>query len=442
MREGCRQFWNGRGKGTLLVLFLVPVLRLLLPRGAEANVQEVFGFSARAAGMGNAFTAIAEDFSACYYNPAGLAQLDHHRVTVGYAFCQPRLKQHLLSSPGKTHSEESTSFQSIIFGSTVDLTRIFDTRGHNLVLGVAGCLGGDDFRAGYRIHDWRPEVPRFLRYGDYANRTHVFSGLGLEVFKEKLWVGAGFNLWQTLNVEDLDAQMDFGSNVVAKELNVNGEFEMGPIAGLLFKPFPWLALGYAYRDEMAQDDLIRVTAVLDLAGFPVTLEEVFLHFRDYFLPWNMTLAVLARPAERLLVSLDLTYYHWSDFSLPAWEGRIQEWENTVLPRLGLEYGIRQDLVLRAGYFYEASPVPDQRDILSNQLDFDRHVLSVGLGYVFSALPCIGELPFQYPISVDAFFQYQWMQDREQKKDPSTAQEGWRIEGYQIATGLGLTVGFR
>jgi len=35
-----------------------------------------------------------------------------------------------------------------------------------------------------------------------------------------------------------------------------------------------------------------------------------------------------------------------------------------------------------------------------------------------------------------------MEDREQKKDPSTGQEGWRIEGPQIATGLGLTVGFR
>lgn len=39
-----------------------------------------FGTGARAIGMGEAFTAIADDASAVYYNPAGIAQLDHNEI--------------------------------------------------------------------------------------------------------------------------------------------------------------------------------------------------------------------------------------------------------------------------------------------------------------------------------------------------------------------------
>ncbi|MCX8093529.1 MAG: hypothetical protein N3E50_05115 [Candidatus Goldbacteria bacterium] len=39
-----------------------------------------FGTGARAIGMGEAFSAIADDASAVYYNPAGIAQLDHNEI--------------------------------------------------------------------------------------------------------------------------------------------------------------------------------------------------------------------------------------------------------------------------------------------------------------------------------------------------------------------------
>ncbi|HRU38780.1 MAG TPA: hypothetical protein P5511_02795, partial [Candidatus Goldiibacteriota bacterium] len=44
------------------------------------NKYNPFGSGARAIGMGEAFTAIADDATAIYYNPAGLAQLDHNEV--------------------------------------------------------------------------------------------------------------------------------------------------------------------------------------------------------------------------------------------------------------------------------------------------------------------------------------------------------------------------
>ena len=45
------------------------------------NKWNPYGVGARALGMGEAFTAIADDASAVYYNPAGLAQMDHNELS-------------------------------------------------------------------------------------------------------------------------------------------------------------------------------------------------------------------------------------------------------------------------------------------------------------------------------------------------------------------------
>lgn len=427
-----------RKKCIFFIMAAFSVLLLALPIKTWANISEVFGLSPKATGMGNAFTAIADDFSACYYNPAGLAQSDHHQFTVGYTFCQPRFKQYRLSNPNVPKEKEEVNFRSIIFGTLVDLTRIINTRGHNLVLGVAA-TAGDNFLSGWRFHDWNPEVPRFIRHGDYMNRAHVYSGVGLEVLKGKLYVGAGINFWQNINVPKLTLKTNLlNQEVLEREAIIGADAEISPIFGILIKPFPWLSLGYTYRDEWSLDLPADLTDIIALGPIEIPAEIKILG-RDYFLPWNMTVGMAVRPLERLLLSVDVTYYHWSSFDLPMWEGKYPEWDNTVLPRLGVEYRVWEELVLRAGYYYEKSPIPDQSNVPSNHLDFNKHVVSTGLGYSFTKLPFVGELPLSYPISVDTFFQYQIMEDRTQIK--SNGQPGWRIEGYQTALGIGISSGF-
>jgi long-subunit fatty acid transport protein len=43
------------------------------------------GMGARALGMGGAFVAVADDANAIYYNPAGLANVEGHKVTSLYS---------------------------------------------------------------------------------------------------------------------------------------------------------------------------------------------------------------------------------------------------------------------------------------------------------------------------------------------------------------------
>ncbi len=68
-------------KSILITVFTIMVTgSLLYSQSAEEAVNllhDMHGFGARAQSMGNAFTGVADDYSAVYWNPAGLAQLNY-----------------------------------------------------------------------------------------------------------------------------------------------------------------------------------------------------------------------------------------------------------------------------------------------------------------------------------------------------------------------------
>ena len=66
-----------------LVLICTAVCALAAP--AHADDMEQFGFGARAQAMGNAYTALASDGTATYWNPAGLILSRHLNLTFGYS---------------------------------------------------------------------------------------------------------------------------------------------------------------------------------------------------------------------------------------------------------------------------------------------------------------------------------------------------------------------
>ena len=73
-------------KKFIVICFLF--IHIILPAAAERTYTAdflTFGTGARPLGMGNAFTAIADEASTTYYNPAGIAQLTHHEFNFMHA---------------------------------------------------------------------------------------------------------------------------------------------------------------------------------------------------------------------------------------------------------------------------------------------------------------------------------------------------------------------
>lgn len=67
-----------------IVFSLLSVMGLLFfSSWCQAGVNDTFGVGAKAAALGGAFTAYADDFSAIHYNPAGLTQTKGVIGTIG-----------------------------------------------------------------------------------------------------------------------------------------------------------------------------------------------------------------------------------------------------------------------------------------------------------------------------------------------------------------------
>jgi len=67
----------------ILVILMMGAISVSVVDTGWADFEDL-GVGARPIGMGNAYTALADDVNSIYYNPAGLAQLDESQFTSGY----------------------------------------------------------------------------------------------------------------------------------------------------------------------------------------------------------------------------------------------------------------------------------------------------------------------------------------------------------------------
>jgi long-chain fatty acid transport protein len=104
--------------------------------------------------------------------------------------------------------------------------------------------------------------------------------------------------------------------------------------------------------------------------------------------------------------------------------------------VGAEYGLLDGvLLLRAGYFFEASPAPDQPG-KTNYIDADKHAFSVGVGL---RLPDPSGV-FPKPIELDLAGQWVHVVERRYEKDDPADPVGDYVASGRVLTVSG-SMGF-
>lgn len=444
------------GRARHAAWLLVTAVGLLACPPADAENLEEFGLGPRAQAMGGAFTALASDGTAAYYNPAGLILSRHINLTVGFSY-----------------ADFSMSFSSENGGSAVDdeATRVPPLSA--LTIGVSTTFPLDEpDRLGFGLAIFLPTrgiidleakaestQPEWFIYGKRHNRLQLIPALGVKVTD---WASVGLGLPLVLSADGRTRIEGGLTTPVETTLDLTLEPAFGAIASLMFTPASWISVGITYRSEMEMRVEFPALAVLEGIPLDIVLESV-----QYFSPHQVQAGVAINLSDDLLVTLDAAWVNWSAYDTVFLE--VTSTSATVIlhpdvelrdvfsVKLGGEFATTDWLMLRAGYSFRTSAVQDQGDEPTNLIDSPKHMISVGFGLAFGQEPeditekakekkkgrsqTIGEALEDASFDFDFFLQYHIHSQVTADKAPGDPVGDWEASGGVLNVGFTITARF-
>ena len=471
-----------RRLGTLIVLtVIVACSGTARPACAQTGqFFDEFGASPKSIAMGQAFTAVADDFSAAYYNPAGLSQIHSiAAVTIGYFYAKPEARATFSWGPDRYDNDLPLSISE-------------QKSSHGAIIGVASDLDIPSLvraypwfrRLGFGLVFWL-NLPEMLQYhtGPEAYRPHcVRYDRGFSInsmvfalsFEATSWLslGAGAFLSQKVYTQEHNMSAINRSNffpipipgwvpdeVIGTRLSVVSQAEafVVPLAGLLLRPpirrlEDKLSFGVSWRrGQKVHHGRGRMKVGLGYENpdgsfaWYTFLAELDKTAIVGFQPTQVTFALAVRPLEGLLISADVTWKDWSKYVTYLDQPPDPPFQDTWVPRVGAEYGLRpqstspwfswmERIAIRAGYFFEPTPVP-HLESRENNLDTDMDVISAGLEIGFSSWD--GWLRH----TLEAYYQIHLLRERRFYKTEDTWFGPGVLDGRVWSFGVSLTTSF-
>jgi long-chain fatty acid transport protein len=220
--------------------------------------------------------------------------------------------------------------------------------------------------------------------------------------------------------------------------NLQGsETGIGFNAGIYLQPTEKLSIGLTYRSQVdieLEDGDIDFTVDPALqAAFPDGKFAATLP-----LPATTTLGIAYQASEKLLLSVEGSFVGWStyeslDFDFATNTSSLEDsknprnYEDAIIVRVGGQYMVNDAFALRAGFYYDQSPVTDEffnpETPNSDNLGF-----TAGLSYNINE-----------NFGIDASFLYIAGLERESEYQPSGF--GGKYKGTVIIPGIGLNYKF-
>lgn len=370
------------------------------------------GYGARAIGLSGAFVGVADDYSALYWNPAGLGQVKSNQFYVSMSHNMRDIGTGFLGN-SMNNDQSKTTIGSLGLLYSVDVHRgsLVFAGGYNRINNYNSLFGYSGFNATdsyIRILFDEPFIPD--RVGQEES-IEVNGGLSQYSFgvsfeaAERVYVGASLNYWTGdrdfyqlyLETDDQNLWTEFPNDFdqYHQENSYNKD-----ISGLDLK------IGILYR----LNNFVRIGAVLNTPR-SIDFEEDWTYNEDIFfdegsddladfddagvidyeikLPFMFDFGV-SYERKNLLVSAGVQLADWSqmkyegespfsDADTPELNRNLsQTLESTMNPRIGVEYSIPEaGLKLRGGYSIIRNPLKDALD------DSDRKVLTGGFGFKLS-----------------------------------------------------------
>jgi len=447
---GCQGEPGKRGAGSR-VSFVLTLLGSLIwiflihPHESKAAFFDTFGMSARGMALGNAMAAMAEGWESVYYNPAGLALGREIEVSLGLLAAFPKLKVQYAQGNEQTERKFSLSSAPLdtitgpLFGLLLPIQKCTPRK-----LPMPWALGVGLFvprQALVTSRVMEEGFPFDVTFNERNSTLALYSGLSTRI-TPALYLGVGI---AAQLVTPAELQLSYTGTQTATDLEARfGRPSI--LLGLLIRPTERIRIGIVYREEMKVvsewNARIKTRFVL-VPGTDIALYDEQLLSRRYvtgFAPEAVTVGASYKVIERLRLSGELTWYRWSHYGGPLDTGLEYEFNDLVVPRLGMSYRLTRQIDLRCGFYYEPTPVTNQAQGFY-PIGNDRYVSSAGIGYTFTAPWGI----LAKPVSVDGYIQYHLLKgeafDRAASPNPVTRDPDLSSTGYVLNMGFNVTLRF-
>jgi long-subunit fatty acid transport protein len=409
---------------------------------------ELYGHDAVSMGRGTAIVADDSGPAAAFVNPAALSRLRGPALHGGFQLALPVLaidtdRTFAADDPLRPANPAPVAGFALGFGAPLEL--IVKDR---IAVGLTAYLPSV---ALVRARAYDPARPSWYVYDSATEHYELFAAASVRIvdgaavgFGARLGAGQGGSATLVLD--------PVRSRFTRQELDTSQFAVNSLIAGLLLGPWGFDDIkvrgAFVMRDRSSFD--VDLPASLTIGGLDVGLVLDLVTLSN-FSPRTWTGGLQLDLLQTIKLAVDMQYAQWSEAPSPflrvrndvAGEGleRLGFGEaldapgpgqervvspgfvDTLNVRVGGEGEVMDGVIVRGGYAWRPTPVPDQTSG-SNIVDNSAHTIAVGAG-VRADLPLVAERPFWFNVGYQAIV----MQPRRAEKTSSRDAIGsWTSSG--------------
>jgi long-chain fatty acid transport protein len=376
-----------------------------------ANGLNLNGIGPRAVAMGGAFVGLADDYSAVFWNPAGLAHVKQKYVAF-YGFDVIPSMDYKLETPIPGVGADAKSVTKHYLGG---LAGYFHPVSDNLVLGLAvyspsglgiewdgkdlAGISGPPGSPNPNI-EWMSKIFVITTSPTLAYQVsdQIMLGFALNINYGSFHMAryAGYEAVPNPYFPFLSPDPFLVFDLEQQTIEMTG-WGFGATFGILIKPSDMFSLGVTLRTPSkiafkGDVGISNIGILAPLVGAPIPATSG----AEADVTWPLWIAggIAFTPIPEFTLTFDVQWTQWSkldevklDLADQTWGLILDEedaklafrWEDKAQIRFGAEYRLSPKFALRAGYYYDPGPAPNEtRNILLPVTDFNS--IAGGFGY--------------------------------------------------------------